>query len=983
MTDLRSALWQNGRDLEVQVNQRELIDKVLARYSGEFTVFRELLQNSDDADSSTAEIHFYTQAYEDEIKDRTGTRHSKESPSSSSTLLTNTTTSPLVRWTFRNDGMPFSDQEWDRLRKIAKGNPDEKKIGAFGVGFYSVFSVTDDPLVKSGTKWMSFYWKNKGNQLFTRRGDLTSPPESAPSGSPWTSFEMPLRQSSPLPGLPIDIARFLARSLTFMITLRDISVFIDDRRLVRVQKNLGSTDSLTLPTELNPRSALGTMEVKAVHAQEIRISVEAVRRVSQNSLGEITDRSEQAFEPLMPNSDLASDTGDSFEVVRSTTVLSIYSAQVDVSLDQKMRTELQRATKKNPPSTCTYSLIYVGPNEHEKNIEGNDELGVLRENIDTEGTARIFIGHATSQSTGIGGHVSAQFIPTVERESIDLVHSSVSQWNKELLYVGGYLSRFVYDMQMSKIQDTWKQAITFTDSNEVRPHAGHPSPEEQSIHAMRYFGFYPTNPSPLVGKEMESGFFSCAPDIPPLVPSTSGIEHASQVRLNDDPKLKTFVKKLPMLPENVVSRAPSMIKVLRNRGILQSVSVGDVLRELANCVLTEEEMVKCLEWWNTLDTSKLPHSNTQFGLADFLKASKFKLSPSKDGQEQRIISLSSIKFFLSRKNPILRISHLPPTALPTSMSNHFKIQTLQVAFGWVDLGVVDWIEYLISPATLDSLPEDENPTRSSGSAEKVLNLIAKAWWILSSNNKKKLKTVLSSKTVIPTRNGLRVPEQSYFSQGDLFVDLSIVEMPSQNRITGDLESMLAHLGVKRYVEMQIVIERMIDPGNWDTFKFVKYLVPNRPRIPSREFASLRRREIFPQEQIPSSGPYKTLLSELYEPLDKFRELSLPLLDWGAHEWDPQSKEASILFELGLKRYPDLPTIVKLLEQSNETRRRLTLDFYLDKFDTLYASGYKADDMRHLAFIPAIDSNGTRFLSKPDEASHINSTKKRVTLTTYR
>jgi hypothetical protein len=66
------------------VNQRALIDKVLARYSGKFTgqprlprvpwvslldivsiitVFRELLQNSDDAGARSVEIRFETGAY--------------------------------------------------------------------------------------------------------------------------------------------------------------------------------------------------------------------------------------------------------------------------------------------------------------------------------------------------------------------------------------------------------------------------------------------------------------------------------------------------------------------------------------------------------------------------------------------------------------------------------------------------------------------------------------------------------------------------------------------------------------------------------------------------------------------------------------------------------------------------------------------------------------------------------------------------------
>lgn len=47
------------------MNQRALIDKVLARYSGEHTVFRELLQNADDAGATAAEIIFETRSFLD------------------------------------------------------------------------------------------------------------------------------------------------------------------------------------------------------------------------------------------------------------------------------------------------------------------------------------------------------------------------------------------------------------------------------------------------------------------------------------------------------------------------------------------------------------------------------------------------------------------------------------------------------------------------------------------------------------------------------------------------------------------------------------------------------------------------------------------------------------------------------------------------------------------------------------------------------
>jgi hypothetical protein len=37
MSYAKNSLWASGHDETVEVNQRALIDKVLARYSGEFT----------------------------------------------------------------------------------------------------------------------------------------------------------------------------------------------------------------------------------------------------------------------------------------------------------------------------------------------------------------------------------------------------------------------------------------------------------------------------------------------------------------------------------------------------------------------------------------------------------------------------------------------------------------------------------------------------------------------------------------------------------------------------------------------------------------------------------------------------------------------------------------------------------------------------------------------------------------------------------
>jgi len=60
-TKLRAAALKDGDDEEaVTVNTRALIDKVLARYSGEWTTLRELIQNAADAQATKVTIKFET-----------------------------------------------------------------------------------------------------------------------------------------------------------------------------------------------------------------------------------------------------------------------------------------------------------------------------------------------------------------------------------------------------------------------------------------------------------------------------------------------------------------------------------------------------------------------------------------------------------------------------------------------------------------------------------------------------------------------------------------------------------------------------------------------------------------------------------------------------------------------------------------------------------------------------------------------------------
>lgn len=204
---LRNQVLQDTSQAEesVKVNQRHLIDKLLARYCQDFTVFRELLQNSNDAQSSNAVIDFVV------------------TESSASSWFSNAKYS-VTHIIYRNNGIPFSEKDWIRLKNIAEGNPDETKIGFFGVGFYSLFSLCEDPFVTSGGDSVAFFWK--GDMLYTKRSSSEKKTFTGVKDddlSTWTSFYLELRTPIPLPEIS-DFSRFLAAALAFTVHLKDVKL---------------------------------------------------------------------------------------------------------------------------------------------------------------------------------------------------------------------------------------------------------------------------------------------------------------------------------------------------------------------------------------------------------------------------------------------------------------------------------------------------------------------------------------------------------------------------------------------------------------------------------------------------------------------------------------------------------------------------------------------------------------------------------------
>ena len=262
---------------------------------------------------------------------------------------------------------------------------------------------------------MNLYWKDKKNQvsyictphldvmptilpqLYARRG--TKPASVDDVDDPWTTIQMTLREPAPIPPA-LDLTRFLVSSITFMTYLSEVSVYFDDKRLVRLSKDCGASREVPRLNGLEGTSPDGMMNVESIEITRkfrfccgsasgriymrpltaFHIEAEVVRWVYDvgsdkpfttfmtDTLETVTHQTNEFFSPppsggsevsSTPVSMLPKETINLMEATSSKIFLTIFAANVEVQLDQKMSKELLRSTLKKPPSRLRYELIYV------------------------------------------------------------------------------------------------------------------------------------------------------------------------------------------------------------------------------------------------------------------------------------------------------------------------------------------------------------------------------------------------------------------------------------------------------------------------------------------------------------------------------------------------------------------------------------------------------------------------------------------------
>ena len=430
--------------------------------------------------------------------------------------------------------------------------------------------------------------------------------------------------------------------------------------------------------------------------------------------------------------------------------------------------------------------------------------------------------------------MSARFIPTVERESIDLVYVvcpslitgtsrgftvtrtwPVSQytrsptkmfmkhpvWNKELLYVGGFLARAVYELEMQDMKVQWNASIASNPGQPLDPELRKRF-YDQSCHNIQFFAFHESTPSPIVSRDMKSAFFNCVVQGQPFpIVSSAGVRSALDVRLPNS-ALSPFLKNIPIFPEEVYNGSRLTVANLQLEGMLKDITFEDVIEELRGRSLSEDEMVSCLKWWTDMfqrDPTGIHRNRRQF-----LGAGRLTIGSPDD---ERTIHLKGVQTFLNRQNDIFPADGpLPTHLLPITISKKFDATQLQDSLRWRELTVVEWVRHIVDPAVCNQRTEF-NIVEGPVWAERVLQVLTKSWPSLSKVNKSRVAKLLSGVPCIPTSSRMEVPNKAYFSSAAIFHDLPIVSLPSGTAVKGNLEGVLVDLGVRKHVDLTLVCSR--------------------------------------------------------------------------------------------------------------------------------------------------------------------------------
>ena len=971
---LRARTLGSGADEEaVTVNTRALIDKVLARYSGEWTVLRELLQNAADAGATRVTVKIETSP--------SATVPLPQAANSSDLLKHVITNHTVKRLLVTNNGQPFNDNDWSRLKRIAEGNPDETKIGAFGVGFYSVFADCEEPFVSSGNEAMAFYWK--GNSLFTRRLRLAESDSSSD-----TSFVLDYRNTtSAVPSL-LQISQFLASSLTF-VGIQNLELWLDDYSILTLTKKIAPSSAVDIPRDIETKTGEGLMKIKCLMREVSQIDgcwmnilgwksprsgastldslrnndhAPALRTFFSRLAGAPSSKEDLSVRVTNSRNDMVRDDLTS----RSSTVifLNVHTATIETFTSRLFNEELERATKKPPPKTTKLAIL-TSPHIPEADVSASTVRKVASADVFASvlptKSGRIFIGFPTHQTTGLKAHISApSVIPTVERESIDLNARWVRTWNIEMLRAAGIVCRIAFSSEMATINTSIQRTLVKSGKTKIR--ADHiQSSLPDAVNAARTFSFQESTPSAQTGQIIEDAFWTCNKNASIEILSTCGVLPNHEVRVA--PKNLSFMEGIPSLPEQFVSETKAFVDRLIEYGLVTEVTVSDIRKALDKSALSAQHVHEFLVWLSQQQASGKLDKDTVQDLLSVAVVSEEAI----DGKPSRVLVLGGIKSYLNQSRIPTELP-VPASTMPFRYTKNLSKAELE-GYGWTELQTVPWLRWLVEEAgNRGLLSANQDLTQSPKFAAQVLPVLSKQWETLSQSSKMTIIELLAPQTIIPTKFGMRRPGDAYFPSVKVFDDLPIFTGLSSVK-----DKLLVALGVRKTLELGVVFNRLLsdaaqstntgtqEKAQWRHMRLIQYLASVREDIPTADIQKLRDTPICPKEIHQDLSRYSAQrykVSTLYEPKPVLRELGLPILSWSG-PYRSGSPEAKLMVILGLKTTPSVPELIETMARAAKNGDGVLRDKAMGYFiANHYTNNYGAYDYSQvtLPFLPLQSSD---------------------------
>ncbi|KAJ3051966.1 hypothetical protein HK102_011959, partial [Quaeritorhiza haematococci] len=243
--------------------------------------------------------------------------------------------------------------------------------------------------ISSGNECMAFFWK--GDQLFTKKGILP-PPQNGSPPSPWTTFFLSLREPMDLPLIP-DFGRFLSNSLAFTRNLRSVTVLFDNVPVLAFQKKIadgGQGKPLTFPRGLYQlQSPNRFFTLTQVVVTQVQLDVAALLEPIDWAVVTPAGAGAEGASPGDNNdADKKPDTSTSetakTENANTTTALTTSTATkpsptpttftlfmrtatatFEIRLPSTLAKEMERTTKKRPPSSTDINIMWSNWDEYE------------------------------------------------------------------------------------------------------------------------------------------------------------------------------------------------------------------------------------------------------------------------------------------------------------------------------------------------------------------------------------------------------------------------------------------------------------------------------------------------------------------------------------------------------------------------------------------------------------------------------------------